>query len=129
MARHIEDDLQIATADLCRAVLHPSVIFHHSVNEGKRGKAAAGIAKAMGQLAGFADWMFVWLPAGSNSGIPLVGFIELKTDKGVLSDTQKEFRARVTAVGCDWALCRTVDEFLAILKLWGVPMRGAKVMA
>ena len=129
MVRHIEDHLQIATADLCRAILHPSVIFHHSVNEGKRGKAAAGLAKAMGQLAGFSDWIFIWTPEENNVGCSSVGFIELKAPKGTLSDTQKDFRLRAIANGCNWAVCRTLDEFLAILKSWEIPMRGAKVTA
>ena len=127
--RHLEDALQADTADLCKLILHPSVVYWHTPNGGRRKAKEAARLKGMGVLAGVADWMFVWLPNGSAPVIPLVGFIELKTDKGVLSDSQKEFRARVTAAGCDWALCRTVDEFLAILKLWGVPMRGAKVMA
>ena len=122
-----EDALQIATADLCRMVLHPSVIAHHSANE-RHGAAAGGKAKAMGQLSGFPDWMLMWTVEFSSRPLR-VGFIELKSATGRMSSEQKDFRERIdtiggNAVGAEWALCRSLDEFTATLKAWRVPMKA-----
>ena len=118
-----EDKLAIACANLCRMVIGPSVRFTHIVNEGKRGVAAAGIAKAMGQHRGFPDLWFGW-PVGQS------GFIELKTPDrpgrrgGRLSEFQEAFRDWCWASGHLWMECRSVDEVYATLKGWKVPMKG-----
>lgn len=120
--RRPEDALQIACADYCHLALHPSVLWHHSVNEGKRGRAAAGLAKAMGQRAGWPDFVFVW---SNGAPIPLIGFIELKCGRNSLSDAQETFRDQAMALGAEWALCRSLDEFIAAVKIFGIPTRGA----
>lgn len=109
-----EDQLQVACASLARLTLAPSVIFHHSVNEGKRGIKAARLAKSMGQLAGFPDIFIAW-PFGR------CGFIELKSAKGTFSPTQLAFRDWAISAGHLWAEVRDIIEFKAVLKGWGVP--------
>lgn len=126
---HPEDALQIACADFCRLALDPSVIWHHSVNEGKRGKAAAGIAKAMGQRAGWSDFVLIWSNGAPFAPIPLIGFVELKTLTGTLTDNQKTFRDDVKTIGTEWALCRSLAEFIAALKVFGVPMKNVRIGA
>lgn len=118
-----EDHLTIACANLCRMVLAPCVRFTHIVNEGKRGKAAAGIAKGMGQLPGFVDLWFGW-PMGMS------GYIEIKTPDrpgkrgGRLSKSQENFRDWCRDAGHLWMECRSVTEVYATLKGWKVPMKG-----
>lgn len=124
--RHPEDDLQITCADWCRLVLAPSVIWHHSVNEGKRGRAAAGIAKAMGQRPGWPDFVFIW---SDGAPLPLVAFVELKTESGRLSGNQEGFRDDAKVIGADWALCRSFEEFRAALEVFGVPLKVRQVKA
>ena len=119
MTRHPEDALQIATADYCRIALHPSVIAHHSANE-RKGKAAGAKAKAMGQLAGFPDWLFVW----SDGTGTYLGFIELKSQGGVLSQAQISFHTKSLINQTNYRLCRSLDEFIAALKEWGVPLKA-----
>lgn len=119
--QHPEDALQIACADYCRAVIHPSVIWHHSVNEGKRGKAAAGLAKAMGQRAGWPDFVFIW---DEDDCRPRVGFIELKAPKGRISEVQEEFESQAIEIGADWTLVRSLDDFIAVVKEWGITIKS-----
>lgn len=47
-------------------------------------------------------------------------FIELKTVKGELSEDQKIFRNKVLKAGCDYAVCRSWNDVLNCLEVWGV---------
>ena len=67
-----------------------------------------GILKAMGMRRGVADLSYL-LPDGRTC------FIELKTDKGKQSDTQKAFQSMVTELGNDYHIARTVYEFMSII--------------
>ena len=118
---HPEDDLQIATADYCRKMIFDGVIFHHSANE-RHGAKAGAKARNMGQLAGWPDWVFVW----SSGGLPKILYVELKSPTGVLSSAQKMFRTKCDAIGVPWIECRSIDEFIATMKRYGVPMRGTR---
>jgi len=124
--QHPEDALQIATAQYVQMALHPSVIAHHSENE-RQGARAGAKAKAKGQLAGFPDWVFMWHEGrrfGWAEGHTIVAFIELKSAKGVLSTSQKKFKALADAMDAEYAICRDLTEFVATIKAWGVPHRG-----
>lgn len=46
-------------------------------------------------------------------------YIELKVEKGVQSDAQKEFEALVKSFGHDYIIVRTFEEFKT-LKLWQI---------
>ena len=67
-------------------------------------------AKAMGFIAGSADYVFVW-PGGG-------GWIELKSDHGSLSPVQRTFRDWCKATGSHHAVCRSVDEVVEKLIEW-----------
>ena len=129
-----EDALQIATATYCRLALHPSVIAIHVPNEGIRSPAQGAKAKAKGLLPGAPDWLILWPDHNpvdrDNDGLwPRVGVIELKAGKNGLSDTQEVFRDRSIDIGCFWAVCRSLDEFMATLKEWGVPTKSGVIKA
>ncbi|MTK11864.1 MAG: hypothetical protein F8N39_07200 [Clostridiaceae bacterium] len=114
---HPEDDLQIAIARLAKLILAPNVVFHHSVNEGKRGHAAAGIAKAMGQLAGFPAIYWGWWPGQSV-------FFEGNTEKGRFSQCHRDFAEWAQSTGHRWAACRSLDDFQQVIRDWGVPLKS-----
>ena len=60
--------------------------------------------KATGLTKGASD-LIVIAPNGK------LMFIELKTDKGVQSEYQKEFENRVTALGYEYHLIRSLEDF------------------
>lgn len=47
-------------------------------------------------------------------------FIELKTASGTQSDNQKIFMKNVLGAGCEYAVCRSLDEVKVCLRIWGV---------
>jgi hypothetical protein len=46
-------------------------------------------------------------------------FLELKAEKGVQSDAQKAFQARVIMAGGTYAIAYSINDALAILRAWG----------
>ena len=86
-------------------------------NGGARSKATAGKLKAEGVVAGVADlillvprWFTTWR---REQGCLCAGLcIEMKTAKGRQSPEQKEWQARVEKMGYEYAVCRSLDEFI-----------------
>lgn len=72
-------------------------------NGGSRNILEAKKLKETGLLRGVSD-LIVILP---NK----ILFIELKIEKGIQSDVQKEFERRVTVLGFKYYLIRSLDEF------------------
>lgn len=119
--RHIEDALQISTRALFDRIFDSAdVVCLHVPNGERRDKAAAGRLKAMGTLAGTADWFLSW----RGPRPPFIGWIEMKAERGRQSPEQKAFQARVTALGHHYAICRSLDDVLGVLDAWGVPKRA-----
>ncbi len=52
------------------------------------------------------------IPSGDLAGL----FIEMKTKQGRQSDTQAAFEAGVVAAGYGYAMPRSMDEFIRIVK-------------
>ena len=73
-------------------------------NGGTRNIKEAMTLKATGVLAGASDMICI-LP---NKQLI---FLELKTEKGVQSEKQKEFQKRVENLGFEYWLIRSLDEF------------------
>lgn len=115
--RDEETQLHIAAVNLMRYCLPPGAVIHHTHNEGKRSKRDAGLAKAMGQRAGFADLMIL-----HNS---VAYFIEFKSAKGRQSQSQKDFEADVVAAGFPhYFIVRGIDELVGVLRAWGLMHRN-----
>lgn len=76
-------------------------------NGGTRNKIEAIKLKATGLMPGVSD-LIVLLPSKCL-------FIEVKTDTGKQSDNQKVFESKVTALGFDYYLVRSLDDFKRIL--------------
>jgi hypothetical protein len=110
-----EDDLHLCVADFLRAALGSDVLWT-TVPLGGGGRTRGALLKAMGALAGLPDLMFLFDRRAF--------FIELKTQDGELSGAQRETHARLKAGNYDVAVCRSVEEVVAQLRAWGIPMRG-----
>lgn len=106
---HEESHLQIACVRWFRLV-HPDLVLFAIPNAAKRGKALASIMKNEGILAGASDLMLM-VQCNGYGGL----FIEMKTEKGKQSDTQKEFESKCFTYGYKYALCRSFDEFREII--------------
>lgn len=102
---------------LSEAQIHKSVVAHWR-SLGLPGTLVATLPNmgAMGQhglTKGLPDLM-VMAP-----GLP-IGFIELKADKGRLSDAQVSFSLRCFELGVPWACTYGRDEPIEILQKWQV---------
>ena len=67
--------------------------------------------KSMGLRAGVADLVF-FLPGGKAV------CMELKTPKGRLSDSQKEFRESCSDLGVGYVVCRSMEDVEEALRGW-----------
>lgn len=76
-------------------------------NGGTRNILEAKKLKATGILAGVAD-LIILKPNAECI------FIEVKADKGVLSDVQRIFRKEVAEMGFKYYLVRSVEEFIKL---------------
>lgn len=88
---------------------HYRLLLHHSANEGRLVHSARDGAKrkAMGMRAGFPDLIFMQ----PNRHFPYLA-LELKTAKGRLSESQKEYQKAVENAGGCYAVIRSLDEFI-----------------
>ena len=81
-----------------------------------RTKAEAGIAKAMGQRAGWPDLQMVW------KGRAIC--IEFKAPKGRETPVQSECMADLTLAGAAVRVVRTLEGLYDFLSLLGVPLKA-----
>ena len=109
---HEEDDIQTACVRWFEKA-HPKLgmLIHHSPNGGKRDARTAATMKKMGTRAGFPDLVLL-VPMGGYHGL----FIEMKTKKGKQSEYQKEYERLVTEQGYKYCLCRSLEDFMKIIK-------------
>jgi hypothetical protein len=109
-----EYHLHVATADLLKICMPANVPYWHTHQSGYLSIAERVKAKRMGRRSGVPDWTFLLPPTARAA------FIELKTDGGALSASQKDFRNWAIGVGALYAVCRSVEEVQGTLKGWGV---------
>lgn len=79
-------------------------------NGGARSKATAGKLKAEGVVAGVSD-LILLVPKQWAFAL----CIEMKTAKGRQSPEQKEWQSKVESHGYRYAVCRSLDEFMAVV--------------
>lgn len=91
-------------------------------NGGQRGKAQAGKLKAEGVVAGVSD-LILLVPGFVISELK-DGYlakechalcIEMKTAKGRQSPEQKAWQLKVEKYGYKYAVCRSLDDFMAVV--------------
>jgi hypothetical protein len=102
-----ETDDQIAVVEYCELRGIPIV---HIPNESKRSVAYGAMLKRMGMRKGFPD-LFVTLPRLGYHGL----FIEMKTDKGKLSNDQRIWLTLLKNEGYLCRVCRSVEVALEII--------------
>lgn len=110
--RHLESALQKQVIGYIR-LQYPHTLSFAVPNGGKRGKVEASIMKAEGVLAGVSDILLFW-----HGGM---GAIELKIGKNTESDYQKAFGARWLEIGGHYAVCRSLDDVISVMRAWGIP--------
>jgi hypothetical protein len=82
---------------------NPRYLIFSVPNGGNRNKKEAMLFKATGLLSGVSD-LIVVMP---NK----VLFVELKTESGTQSASQIEFQLRVSELGFNYYIVRSLDEF------------------
>lgn len=119
MAKNAQPEyaLQCRVVDYLAAL--PAVgFFHHSPNGSKlhgtaqQRKITGGRLKRAGTRAGYPD-LLLYASGGR------VGHLELKSEKGSLSATQKDVRATLEALGHKYAVVKHTDDVKAALAAWG----------
>jgi hypothetical protein len=88
-------------------------------NAGKRSFIAAAKLKAEGMTAGIPDLM-VLFPIDQGA----IAWLEMKTRSGSLSTVQLGFKAWCERSGHRWAMARSVDEALDVLRGWNALKPG-----
>ena len=112
-----EEALQAAVIAYLDLALPADAIAHHSPNEGKRTRRAAGTLKRSGTRAGWPDIQII------HRGWPDI-FIELKTPRGGLSPVQRAMHDKLRYCGCTVLLCRSAECVETSLLELGMPLRA-----
>lgn len=107
-----EHAIQVSLVNELVYKLRPEIVRYAIPNGGLRNPRVAQQLKAEGLLPGMPDLGFA-MEGGRCS------WIEMKTDKGALRDSQWGVRRKLEALGHKWALARSVEEALAHLASWG----------
>lgn len=108
--QNVESRLQQACVRWVR-YQYPDLVVYAIPNGGKRNAVTGAILKAEGVLAGVAD-LFVARACGSYHGL----YIEMKTEGGRQSESQKEFERRVVREGYRYAVCRSFEDFEGLVR-------------
>lgn len=109
-----EKQLHLAVAQyLTLALAQPDWFTTFPLGSG--GKARGGQLKAAGVKAGTPDILI--LKAGRAY------WIELKTKRGTLSEQQRLMAVDLRNAGCEWCVCRSVEEVEERLINWGFTLR------
>lgn len=89
-------------------------IYLHVPNEisSNKNPAFGHKLKKLGKLPGAPDYIFMW----DND----FGCIEFKTEKGKLSDNQKNFQTHCKLLNVKYEIARSCDQGIDILKEWGL---------
>ncbi len=112
--RHPEHQLQTACVRWFRLQYPEYASLLIAVPNGVRTSATqARVLKAEGMLAGVADLLLL---------LPRHGYgclcIEMKTDKGRQSDTQKAWQQAAEKAPNKYVVCRNITEFVIQIKLY-----------
>lgn len=108
-----EHKIQVALLDYLSIAGRHDLYWFAIPNQSNRHIMNATKMKAEGVRSGIPDLCFM-LENGR------VAWLEMKTQVGRLSDTQKAFRDRALALGHFWAMARSVDDAIPHLTEWGV---------
>lgn len=117
-----EEMLQRTIVQFLGTALPPdSYLFATTNQRGTRKKFEMGILKAMGARAGVPDLCIVH--RGRFFGL------EVKAEKGRLSDRQADAADKIVNAGGFYSVVRSVDEVERCLRGWGVILRSTVLTA
>lgn len=88
----------------------------HIPNGEARDKRTGARLKAMGVKPGAADFHFDW-----NGGSY---YIEVKAERGRMSPSQIDFKRNVIAAGAHYAVVRSINDTMKVLRGWEIPIRA-----
>ena len=112
-----EETIQVSIVEWLRLVL-PGALIWHTPNGGWRDPREAAKLKRMGVLPGIPDIIVFMEGAFAFS-------LECKTQRGTLSDDQKNVHSIMRLLGFKVATVRGIDESRQALASWGVKTREA----
>jgi hypothetical protein len=107
-----EHSLQAALLRHLEIAARPDIYWFAIPNAAPRSPQLAARMKAEGLRAGVAD-LCIMLPGGRT------GWLELKNHKGRQSDAQLGFQTICYRLGHPYAVVRSLDDAIAVLKAWG----------
>lgn len=107
--RHVESEIQQSVIQWFRTK-YPNYIIAAVPNGGFRNAREAAIMRREGVLAGFADLVII---VKQN-----ILFLELKTPTGVLSKKQREFQKKITNLGFQYVVCRSLEQTVIVVESW-----------
>jgi hypothetical protein len=115
-ARQPETALQRVIVEHLAWCAHPDAFCFHVPLGGYRRPVEAAILKAIGTVAGVPDIICVY---GGR-----VYCLELKTERGRVSDVQRVVHDRLRRAGAEVEVAFGLDAALAVLTGWGLLLRG-----
>ncbi len=115
--RHPEQAFQAQLVRALTSALTPETYFFAVPNGGKRTPIEAAIFVGQGVKPGVPDLLFIH--DGRAYGL------ELKADKGRVTEIQRIVHDRLRSVGMRVGVARTLDEAFAFLRDCGIPLRLA----
>jgi hypothetical protein len=115
MRRRTEQGFQASLVNALPYVLPREAFFFHIPNGGWRKHTEAGILVGQGVKAGMPDLMIIW--QGRAFGL------ELKSDIGRVSSSQKIAHAHLRTAGMPIAVVRSFAETIDALCEMGIPLR------
>ena len=86
---------------------YPTGLIHHSPNGMRSSKVQGAIFKSIGVMAGFPDLICIYRGR--------IVFVELKADKGKLTDKQEDMSYYLEMNGFQVKVCRSIDDFMKFI--------------
>lgn len=86
-------------------------LLHCSLNGVKLTKTQSGIAKGQGMLSGVPD-LFLPVPRQNYHGL----YIEMKSEKGRVTDNQEWFLSKTEGLGYKTAVCYSANEAIKTIQ-------------
>jgi len=119
-----EHSVQVQLVIALAYMLRPEIYFFAIPNQSNRHINNAMKMQAEGVRSGVADLCFMF-PADEGS----IGWLEMKKKRGgTLRTEQKGFRAICARLGHRWAMAKSIDEAIDILRGWNALKPGAVIL-
>jgi len=96
----------------CNPIAYPNLdLLHCSLNGVKLTKTQSGIAKGQGMLSGVPD-LFLPVPRQNYHGL----YIEMKSQKGRVTENQEWFLSKTEGLGYKTAVCYSANEAIKTIQ-------------